>query len=59
MYGILSLLDRQSFHRHQHIIYAHRRRMTYHLRKSSQPSSSTTDFYFMHDCEPCLAWKNI
>ena len=51
------LLIRQSFHRHQHIIYGHRRRMTYHLAKDCQQSSSTVDFYFMHDCEPCLAWK--
>lgn len=55
-----TLLQRQSFHRHQHIIYGHRRRMTYHLSKSAQPSSSsTTDFFFMHDCEPCLAWSTL
>jgi len=53
------LLVRETFNRHQHIIYGHRRRMTYHVSKSCQQSPSTADFFFMHDCEPCLAWRNL
>ena len=53
------LLKSESFHLHQHIIYGHRRRMKYNLSKSDQQSSQTADFYFMHDCEPCLAWKSM